>query len=203
MSRSLNDHDEMKLVLGLGNPGKKYTHTRHNLGFLILDELQGALDLLQFSKEKKLHADVTQGAGVILAKPTTFMNDSGVALDLLCLQYKLEASDIVVVHDDLDIPFGNLKLHKSGNPAGHNGLRSISLFIDLATINRLRCGIAGTERGAIPGEKYVLSNFNASEKNALEQFVARGSAAILSALTDGFEKAAQLYNQKQNNESKL
>lgn len=191
----------MNLVLGLGNPGTRYISTRHNMGFLVLDILREKLELPEFSFKKKLHSNITEGKGVVLAKPETFMNASGTALDLLIQKYTLEISDIVVIHDDLDIPFGNLKLHKNGNPAGHNGLLSFSSSIDLGNLYRLRCGIAGTERGMRSGEKYVLSRFTKSEREILPDILDRAASALILLIEEGAEKAAQQYNQKPKSES--
>ena len=159
----------MRLIVGLGNPGKKYENNRHNIGFLILDALAEANGFAPW--RSKFQGQITDGtipAGkALLLKPETFMNLSGDAVQAAVKFYKLQPSDVLVIHDELDLPPGKVKLKKGGGHAGHNGLRSITNHIG-ADFWRLRVGIGH------PGDKnkvsnYVLSDFSKSDQIWVEQ----------------------------------
>ena len=150
----------MKLIVGLGNPGEKYTFTRHNAGFLVIDALLDTLQVssLNFSSFKAITFKSNQ---LILAKPKTFMNNSGEAIQNIKKYFKIENKDIIVIHDDLDLPFGAVKFKIGGGNGGHNGLKSIDKYIGNDYI-RVRIGIGK------PKEKdeiinYVLKNFSQNE----------------------------------------
>lgn len=171
-----------KLIIGLGNPGKKYEKNRHNLGFRVADALARELGLA-FKHNKKFVAEIatphlsspTSGEelkeGVILAKPQTFMNDSGRAVSVLKNFYKLGNRDLLIVHDEIDLPLGKMRLSQDAGSAGHHGVESI-----IATIGqdfaRLRIGIDGREsRKHIATEDYVLQNFTAEEEKKLKEII--------------------------------
>ena len=141
----------MKLIIGLGNPGEKYTNTRHNVGFLVLDKLQATNNKLQdFRLENQFKAEVTQTGGigedrVILVKPQTFMNLSGEAVSKIMQYYKIGCDDIVVICDDLDLPLGTIRVRLEGSSGGHNGLQSIINFIGSRFI-RIRVGIGSNKK---------------------------------------------------------
>lgn len=156
----------MKLIVGLGNPGQKYQNTRHNFGFLAVDLLAKKLGLT-WRDSTKLKAEVTKNAEYVLAKPTTFMNQSGFAVSALLKFYKLSPSDLIVIHDELDIDFGKYKLSSDSRAAGHNGVQSIIDQLGSKKFVRFRLGIRSDADHGIDAEKYVLEKFNQKETKEL------------------------------------
>jgi PTH1 family peptidyl-tRNA hydrolase len=159
----------IKLIVGLGNPGQQYEKTRHNVGFLFLDQLAEA-DAVSWSVESKFHGEVANyfvgGNKVMLLKPQTFMNRSGLAVGSIARYYKFKAEDILIIHDELDLSPAIVKLKKSGGHAGHNGLRDIMANLGEKDFYRLRLGIGRPS----PGKKvadYVLSNPARDEKDLI------------------------------------
>ena len=169
------------LIIGLGNPGGKYQDTRHNIGFEIVDEIKKELQEklnqpeIAFSFEKKLKSEVSilknKDQKVILAKPQTFMNLSGEAVKEIVRFHKISLENILVIHDDLDLPFGKTRFSKNSGPAGHNGVKSIIQNLGTQDFARLRFGISPVElenekdeKMKIPTEKFVLQKFNEDEK---------------------------------------
>ena len=151
----------MKIVVGLGNPGRQYSGTRHNIGFMVADKL-ASTRALAFSRKKfkaKLAAGSIEGKPVLLVKPQTFMNSSGESVSALMRFYKCELSDLIVVYDDVDLPFGKLRLRPEGGSAGHKGMRSIISALGSENFPRLRVGIRGE---FVYGElsDYVLGKFS-------------------------------------------
>jgi PTH1 family peptidyl-tRNA hydrolase len=159
----------MDLLVGLGNPGKQFEGTRHNIGFAALDMLQKRMRLPAFKLNKRLHAEVTTGKNIVLAKPTTFMNKSGVAVAKIVAWYTLALDQLLVIHDDLDLPFGRIKLTKNASSAGHKGVESIISHLKNKDFFRLRIGIHGTTREAISGEEYVLKRFSREELSEIKK----------------------------------
>ena len=161
----------MKLIAGLGNPGKKYTHTRHNAGFLVLDALgekYGASFIVEdrFRSESSAF-ELPNRTRVILAKPQTFMNNSGEALLLLINFFKMETTEILVIHDEMDLPLGEIRVSRNSRSAGHNGVESIIKTIG-QDFTRIRVGINNPEtHGQIPTEAYVLQKFTEDEESKL------------------------------------
>lgn len=182
------------LICGLGNPGSDYARTRHNLGFLVVDELAARAGLLW--GRSRLLASVARGAvaatDTILAKPSTFMNDSGLAIARLLKWYKLDAAAMLIVCDDLDLPFGQLRLRARGSPGGHNGLLSIGQHLGMTDFARLRVGIGRPRHGA--PRDYVLSNFSATEREELPGIVAHAADAAEMYLRDGILAAMNAFN---------
>jgi PTH1 family peptidyl-tRNA hydrolase len=179
----------MHLIVGLGNPGKQYEHSRHNLGFRVLDLLAGGVawqtkkDLNQFIKLED----------VVLAKPQTFMNNSGKAVKDL-LKYYPEA-ELVVVHDELDFQLGTIKIMKNASSAGHNGVKSIVDELGTQNFIRIRIGTDNPEvRGQIPGEDYVLQNFTETEEKIVAEVLEQTKNAIETLMTQGLEIAQSKYN---------
>jgi PTH1 family peptidyl-tRNA hydrolase len=166
----------MKLVIGLGNPGEKYQKNRHNTGFIILDELKEAWGFPDFEFSKKFNANTSEGNfegdKIILAKPQTFMNNSGEAVQKIMNFYKLSPEDILVIHDDLDINFGELKISNDSGPAGHNGVQDIINKIGTQNFKRIRIGIEGEEKRKtriIPGDVFVLKDFSEEELEKIKE----------------------------------
>src|SRR5689334_19392192 len=143
----------MKLIIGLGNPGKQYENTRHNAGFIILDEIRKALDFPEFKFDNKFDAEISTGDykleaisyKLILAKPQSFMNLSGQAVKKIMDFYKIPVENIAVIHDDLDIELGKYKLSDDASAAGHNGVQSIIDHLGTQKFRRIRVGIEGAE----------------------------------------------------------
>lgn len=181
----------MKLVVGLGNPGKQYTKTRHNVGFMILDEFQTAtakdFGWSKWEVSKKCNAEISQGTKggekIILLKPLTYMNNSGVPTQLALNFYKVKPADLIVIHDDKDIALGELKVQVDRGHAGHNGVRSIIECLSTQNFTRLRVGIASsdTKRMAdIP--EFVLGKFGLFEKSTLKKSLLNASQELMRLL---------------------
>ena len=165
----------MKLIIGLGNPGEKYEKNRHNTGFIILDELKEDWSFPDFEFSKKFDSDISEGnfkdQKIILAKPQTFMNNSGEAVRKIMSFYKLTQEDIFVIHDDLDIDFGEFKISNDSGPAGHNGVKDIIDKIGTQGFKRFRIGIEGEEKRktrTIPGDVFVLQDFSEEELESVK-----------------------------------
>jgi PTH1 family peptidyl-tRNA hydrolase len=170
----------MKLIFAQGNPGTQYESTRHNIGFMIIDSFALKREAV-FKSKPKFHADIAElslnGEKVILAKPTTYYNETGQSARALVDFYKLDpALDILVVHDDLALPFGTLRTRGKGSDAGNNGIKSLNAHLgeDYA---RLRVGIEN-DRTHIPDVDFVLGSFNTEEREALKDVLARTNPII-------------------------
>ncbi|OGY17760.1 MAG: aminoacyl-tRNA hydrolase [Candidatus Chisholmbacteria bacterium RIFCSPHIGHO2_12_FULL_49_9] len=163
----------MKLVVGLGNPGGKYVGTRHNVGFLVVEELAATLQNSKFKINEKYMSLVFQVDDVLLAKPQTFMNRSGVAVGKLVRFYKVSKSNLYVVHDDLDIPLGKYKIQFGKGPKVHQGLQSIYRELGSEGFWHIRIGIEhrakGMEEQRTTGEAYVLQRFTEEEQALIQQ----------------------------------
>lgn len=161
----------MKLIVGLGNPGHEYQKTRHNAGFLALDALKKDFSFDTFSADKKLRGEFAKGKSsrqvLVFLKPTTFMNESGVAVQAAMHFYKLNASDIMIIHDDKDIPLGETRVQINRGPAGHNGVRSIIEKIGTQDFARIRIGVAPVEKTIVETADFVLGKFTKEEINQL------------------------------------
>lgn len=155
----------MKLVVGLGNPGSKYEKTRHNVGFMVIDALVAKMNGGSWSENGKLHSLLSIAEGsLILAKPTTFMNSSGISAASLVNYYKLDSADIWVIHDDLDIKLGQYKIQKGVGPKLHYGIKSIEENLKTKDFWRVRVGVDNRpDDNRILGEEYVLEDFENGE----------------------------------------
>ncbi len=182
------------LITGLGNTGAEYEVTRHNMGFLVLDQLadkQGAsfkLDRLAEKAEFKY-----KGRTIHLIKPTTFMNLSGKAIGYWMQELKIEKENLLVVVDDIALPFGSLRLRTKGSAAGHNGLKNIELLLNGQNYSRLRVGVGDTFNKGQQVD-YVLSNFTQAEFEALPSIISKANEMILSFCTIGAERTMSQYN---------
>ncbi|HOW60692.1 MAG TPA: aminoacyl-tRNA hydrolase [Candidatus Moranbacteria bacterium] len=157
----------MKIIIGLGNHGKKYLGTRHNIGFEFLDNFKEELAFPEFEFNKKFNAEISAKEKVILVKPQTFMNLSGEALRKILDFYKLSADDILVIHDDKDIALGEYRLAEDSSSAGHNGVQNIIDNLGTQKFKRIRIGI-GTNTN-LPAEDFVLQKFSDKEKEKIEK----------------------------------
>ena len=167
----------MKIIVGLGNPGKKYRSTRHNIGFVVLDELaRREIPNSKFQITNKFKSEMIQTKEYILVKPQTYMNDSGVAVAKICRFYKIKYRDLYIVHDDLDIPIGNYKIQHGKGPQVHNGLLSVEQELGTDQFWNVRVGVENREvRGnkGVPGVVYSLQDFNHEEKKIIEGVVVK------------------------------
>jgi PTH1 family peptidyl-tRNA hydrolase len=166
----------MKLIVGLGNPGEKYNHTRHNAGFLAVDFILNDGDKFMMAKPthefKSEIYTLAQGSDrVIVMKPQTFMNDSGQALKVICNFYKMDLSkDLLVIHDEVDLPFGTIRTTDSSSAAGHNGIQSIIDNLGTQDFHRIRIGVeTRASRNDLPTDAFVLQNFTDEELKQLDQ----------------------------------
>lgn len=181
------------LVVGLGNPGPKYVGNRHNAGFMVADLL--ARRAGQRWKSSRHRADVVTraGGGVVLVRPRTYMNRSGAAVGPLCSYYGVPAERVLVVHDELDLDFGVLKLKQGGGNNGHNGLRSITETLGGPGFVRVRFGV-GRPPGRMDAASYVLRDFDAAEQADLGVYVERAADAVDSVVADGLAKAQNAFH---------
>jgi peptidyl-tRNA hydrolase, PTH1 family len=185
-----------RLVAGLGNPGREYDRTRHNVGFLVVDELAARAGVrLEENRAWKLrHARTANGCHLV--QPLTFMNLSGEAVAGLARYYRIPASELLVVSDDTALPLGRLRLRPGGSDGGHNGLRSIIEHLDTSDFPRLRFGV-----GSAPGSElssHVLGRFRNDEEPAVEAAVRRAADAVETACAQGLEQAMNRFNRAED-----
>lgn len=185
----------MKLVLGLGNPGKEYQRTRHNLGFLVVDRVASEKKIaITKKKYRSLVGDWQEGGEkILLVKPQTFMNRSGDAVRDLIRYLPVELKNLVVIHDDLDLPFGRIRIRDRGGAAGHRGVLSILAALGGEEFLRVRVGIGRPPPGVDPTD-YVLRGFNPEEAALLEAVVSRAADAVQCLLAEGFHRAMGKFN---------
>jgi peptidyl-tRNA hydrolase, PTH1 family len=185
----------VKLVVGLGNPGKKYERTRHNFGFLIIDQFTSRNGIK--IKLRQCNALVgewsTHGEKIVFAKPQTYMNHSGDSVKALLRSYHATADDVVVVYDDLDLPFGRIRIRPKGSAGGHRGVASIVESLAGAPVCRLRVGI-GRPPSAMDPADYVLEPFSPQESGELEDVCSRAVEALVCLLEEGPERAMAQFN---------
>ncbi len=186
----------MILVVGLGNPGRTYDHTRHNVGFAVVDELArrcgGA-----FRRSWRFPAELAEaglgGQTVLLAKPRTFMNRSGEAAGPLARKKGVAVADVVAVVDDVELPVGRLRIRRGGSAGGHNGLKSLIEHLGTDEFPRVRVGVGPVPAGQDRVE-FVLGRFPPAERAVMEQAVARAAEAVTVAVQEGWERAMNQFN---------
>jgi PTH1 family peptidyl-tRNA hydrolase len=193
--RSRPDSNDRFVVAGLGNPGERYANTRHNAGALVIEEL-----LKRTNSKLKSHKSGTLVAEVLLAqekvtlaRPTSYMNESGRPLGQLMRFYKVDPSRLIVVHDEIDIPFAQVRIKLGGGTAGHNGLKSIVNHLGSKDFIRVRLGM-GRPRGSSDAANHVLDGFSAAERNELPFMIGRGADAVERIIEVGLERAMNEVN---------
>lgn len=205
----------MKLIVGLGNPGERYQRTRHNIGFMVAEQFLKNFETVSktvWEDSKRLKSDIIEiiwqpryrrEEKVILAKPKTYMNNSGLAIQLLTAYYKLLTTDIWIIHDDIDLSLGAMRIRFSGASAGHHGVSSIIEKLGADKFWRFRMGIGVEDRGwKVEGRKlksvedFVLGKFRGSERGKARELIKRGAKAIEMALEEGLERAMNRFNTK-------
>ena len=176
----------MLLLVGLGNIGDRYEHTRHNLGFLTIDELAHRNAMDGWKHEKKFFGKVCPGQinqeKIIFLKPDTYMNLSGKSVGAVARFYKIPLENVWLFFDDLDLPFGSIRFREKGSAGGHNGIKSIIQSLGSQNFARIKMGISNTNRQKIPAEKFVLQKFTPEEKSALPVFINEALEVFLSKI---------------------
>lgn len=208
----------MKLIVGLGNPGSEYQDTRHNIGFMVIEKLAKELtaEPIVWKEEAKFNALVAKIGEVLLVKPITFMNSSGVAVSSLLHYFKLQPNDVWVIHDDMDLPLGKIRIRQKGSSAGHRGVDSVIAELKTDAFVRFRLGIGrgklfstgdtdtpNIEKGNAGKAQhrrhqwdisFVLSRFTQGEAGALKHLIKNGAEAVRIALTEGIDRAMLRFN---------
>ena len=187
-----------RLIVGLGNPGREYQDTRHNIGFMVVDALAAQLGAA-WNHEKRWDCALAKFAGGWLLKPFTYMNASGEAVSAAGRFFKIAPGEVLAVYDDVDLPLGTLRFRASGSAGGHNGVRSLISHLGGHDFPRLKLGIAPAG-GRPAGERmvgHVLGRFSAEEQPALQQAVGRAVEALRAALSTGLEQAMNVFNRKE------
>ena len=193
----------MKIIAGLGNPGAEYAHTKHNVGFMLVDALAEELGIDAW--REKFNALVAEGRigaeKVLLVKPLTYMNESGRALAPLLDWYKLAPEELIVVHDDMDIAVGTIRLRRKGSAGGHNGIKSLLAHIGSQEFSRVRIGIGRP----LPGwtvVRHVLAPFSAEDGPKVHEAIAYLLPAVECIVTDGIDMAMNRYNPRRKKAAK-
>jgi PTH1 family peptidyl-tRNA hydrolase len=196
----------MKLLVGLGNPEEKYANTRHNLGFDVVSDLQRKLNGSEWSNNATFRSELSEirypnDHKVLLIRPQTYMNNSGLAVAKLASFYKVEPEDIIIIHDELDLPLGHIKIRLGGSAAGHHGVESIMEKLGTDKFIRVRLGIGNLktalgERGTnhFGAEHYVLEPFMPNESSDVKKMIKQTIKAIEILLTKGYENAQNQFN---------
>jgi PTH1 family peptidyl-tRNA hydrolase len=193
--------DEIEfLVVGLGNPGEEYENTPHNLGFMVVDRLAESNAMRVSRKENTSFVGLGEirGKHVALAKPQTYMNLSGPAVRGLLERYELTPGRLIVVYDELDLPWGSLRIRLKGSAAGHKGVKSLIGSLGTNAFTRVRLGIARESEPGNPveGEKFVLAPFKRAQKQDVEETVGRAAEAVEFILAEGAAQAMTKYNRR-------
>ncbi|MEA2076757.1 MAG: aminoacyl-tRNA hydrolase [Candidatus Marinimicrobia bacterium] len=188
----------MKAVIGLGNPGARYRRTRHNVGFMLLDELSSRYDVKFKGGKDEYMIGISEKLDTAFIKPLTFMNDSGAAVKDIVKRYGVDMEDLMVVYDDLDLVLGRFKIKKNGSGGTHNGMKSIIYHLGSDGFPRLKIGIdVAGRRDNGSSVDYVLTNFTRSEKEQIQNILPEAADSVECFITQGLEKAMNTYNQRQ------
>jgi PTH1 family peptidyl-tRNA hydrolase len=194
----------VKLIVGLGNPGREYAHSRHNVGWMIVDAFaeKFRIDVSKHEKEALTGTGRVGGGTVMVAKPLTYMNHSGDAVKLLTNAYLESLQDLMVVYDDVDLPLGKLRIRERGSPGTHNGVRSIVASLASESFPRLRCGVRGAnyaEGGRL--RDYVLDNFEESELPIINRSIERAVDALALFARGDLKRAMNAFNRDPDSDS--
>ena len=193
---------ETRLIAGLGNPGNKYAGNRHNIGFMCVDRFaqDNSLSFARSSSRAKIAEGRISGHDIVLAKPQTFMNNSGVSVGGLVRKFKVKFENLIIIHDDLDLPLGRIRIRMGGSSAGHKGINSIVQHIGNQEFIRVRIGIGrpngreSNENGEDEVISHVLGDFTIEEKELMQQVIPCVSEALQCLLTAGSTEAMNKYN---------
>ena len=185
----------MKLIVGLGNPGERYARSRHNVGFMCVDAV-AALAGIRLNERRTtvvIGRGNIEGEEVVLARPRTFMNNSGEALSYLNTRFPVSLSDLLIIYDDMDLPLGRIRIRQSGSAAGQRGMESIIAALGSRDIPRLRIGI-GHPPEEVDEIKHVLGGFTSEEQPLIAEALSTARDAVMDLLRDGLERAMNRYN---------
>jgi len=171
----------MKLIIGLGNPEKKYDNTRHNVGFRVIDELVSLKQYqdLILKDHKKFSGQYAKNNELILLKPMTYMNNSGQSAQTVINYFGIDLDNVLIIHDDMDLNLGQIKIQKNKSAAGHNGVDSIINYINSNEFWRLRIGIGNEFKKKMPGDKFVISNFTAEENKTINKIIGPALSLVI------------------------
>jgi len=179
----------MKIIIGLGNPMPKYKGTRHNVGQIIVSYFQEINNFPGFKLKKKLEGLISEGKigekKIALVLPQTFMNESGRAVKKLITNYQLPITNLIVIHDDIDLPLGTIRIKKGGSSGGHNGVQSIIDHLKIQDFVRIKIGVANEKRGLVPAEKFVLEKFSKEETMKLSKIKDLAIKTLENILNEG------------------
>jgi PTH1 family peptidyl-tRNA hydrolase len=186
----------IKLVAGLGNPGRKYSRTRHNLGFMVADLLaENFSSGFKSSKGDYRQSSISiSGRNIIVIKPTTYMNLSGDAVRWAADYHDIEPNEILVISDDINLPLGKIRIRLRGSDGGHKGLRSIIEELETDNFSRLRLGVGLPDNPDIPSEVFVLERFGKDEEKTAKEMIENAVSAVELIISDGVQIAQQTYN---------
>lgn len=191
--------EPIRIIVGLGNPGRDYAETRHNVGFMVLDRLARRFNV-EWKSDRARKGELAAGPGVLLVKPQTFMNNSGECVGPLMRYFKFSPEQVLVIYDDISFPVGTMRLRAGGSAGGHNGMKSLIAHLGTEKFPRLRVGISA------PGQKnmvgHVLGKFAPDERPLLEDALDKAAEAAYVALKDGFETAANRFNIRKEKKKK-
>lgn len=193
------DAPSIRLIAGLGNPGREYEHTRHNAGFMILDRLAGRLKV-EFGNERKFEARFARSGPLFLLKPQTYMNLSGRSVAAVCQFYKIEPAEVLVVYDDIALPEGKLRLRMGGSAGGHNGMKSIIACLGTDQFPRLRFGVGGPDGKSLTG--HVLGAFDAASREGLDKSLENAVEAVTMCALRGLAAAMNHFNKEDKPKAK-
>lgn len=183
----------IRIIVGLGNPGRDYAETRHNVGFMVLDRLARRFGA-EWKTDKARKGELAAGPGVLLIKPQTFMNCSGECVGPLMRYYKFTPEQVLVIYDDISFPVGTMRLRATGSAGGHNGMKSLIAHLGGEKFPRLRVGIGAPGQKAMVG--HVLGKFAPDERPLLEDALTKAEEATVMMLREGFQAAANKFNVK-------
>jgi PTH1 family peptidyl-tRNA hydrolase len=184
----------MWLIVGLGNPGRRYARTRHNVGFMVLEEIaeKHTIALTENRGGYRIGRGSVEGQKVFLAEPLLYMNLSGPVVHHICRKFTIQTANLVVIHDDLDMETGRLRIRKTGSSGGHKGIDSIIQSVGSRDFIRVKIGI-GREQG-VRAEDYVLGKFSRAEMSIIKESVQRAAGAVCALIADGVDKAMNTFN---------
>jgi PTH1 family peptidyl-tRNA hydrolase len=183
----------MWAIVGLGNPGRKYSRTRHNIGFMIIEEIAGRYDIDLKEKEKyRIGRGSINGHDILLIEPLLYMNRSGISVKDIMSRFNILPEKLVVIHDDIDMEIGKLRIRRKGSSGGHKGIESVIQSISSKDFVRLKIGI-GRDKDVAP-EDYVLSRFRRDEISLMKKAIEKASEAATLILAEGIEKAMNIFN---------
>ena len=189
----------MKLIVGLGNPGRRYVNNRHNIGFICINYFARIQGIRFDKKQGRARIGIGEVAGneVIVARPQTYMNLSGQSVSQLMKKFNIDPDDLLVIQDDLDLSLGKIRIRSSGGSAGHKGVDSIIAYLGSQDFSRIRIGIGRPNKTPLIEDDiiaYVLSDFTPEEKQTITRVIPKVSEAILCLITEGLEVAMNRYN---------